>query len=178
MKSDSSSSEVHFGLSDRFRRSTSPSSDSENGAESSLHLGKLEFSIGYDTDKEHLHVALVSARDLPFDKATSYVELYFLTEKTEKRQTAVHYSDVNPVFEERFEFPVAYSELCERTLQFCVFHIDKFSRHHTLGEVLYSFDVNDNVEEDKAVTICKEIQRDLSLSTVSSESTFSQPSKG
>ena len=166
MKSDSSTSEVQLSDSS-WRLNTSPSSDSENGSEPVLNLGKLEFSVNYDTEKETLQVTLLAAYDLREDKDTTYIEVYLLPDKTEKRQSSIHYSESNPVYNESFEFLVGYSELSERTLQFSLFHVDSFSRHHALGEVFYSFDVNDNIDEDKAVTICKDIKRDVFLATVS-----------
>ena len=169
MKSDSSLSDAALDSAKAELFGSPIGSDSENGngVEPKLNLGKLEFSVNYDTENECLHVQVMSAYDLPSNSNTSYVEAYLLPDKSDKHQTQVIYDDCHPMFNETFKFDVSYSELTERTLQLCVFSYDGFSRHHALGEVFYSFDLNSNLEEDTPVTISKDITRDVMMFRVS-----------
>ncbi|XP_032223540.2 synaptotagmin-10 isoform X2 [Nematostella vectensis] len=163
MKTDSSASDITIGA---WRAANlSPSSDSSdcngNPFEQSLGCGKLEFSIMYDTTCECLRVQVLKANNLSVPEATTYVEVFLLPDKIEKYQTKVKYKNSNPVFNETFEFDVAFSELSERTLQFCINDYDGYSRHQALGEVFHSFDVNVNMQEDTVVIYEKDIRRDI-----------------
>lgn len=162
MRSDSSVSEIDLD-SWLHKNNNRMSANESDSSEESLKLGKLEFNINYDTDKECLRVLVLAAYGLPTIHSTSYVELYLLPDRVEKHQTKVHYSNSNPFFNEEFVFDIAFSELAERTLQCCVFSYDGFSRHQSLGEVFYSFGENDHLSEHGGVALCKEIMRDASL---------------
>lgn len=162
MRSDSSVSEIDLD-SWLHKNNNRMSANESDSSEESLKLGKLEFNINYDTDKECLRVLVLAAYGLPTIHSTSYVELYLLPDRVEKHQTKVHYSNSNPFFNEEFVFDIAFSELAERTLQCCVFSYDGFSRHQSLGEVFYSFGENDHLSEYGGVALCKEIMRDASL---------------
>ncbi|XP_027056084.1 synaptotagmin-6-like [Pocillopora damicornis] len=162
MRSDSSVSEIDLD-SWLHKNNNRMSANESDSSEESLKLGKLEFNINYDTNKECLRVLVLAAYGLPTIHSTSYVELYLLPDRVEKHQTKVHYSNSNPFFNEEFVFDIAFSELAERTLQCCVFSYDGFSRHQSLGEVFYSFGENDHLSEHGGVALCKEIMRDASL---------------
>lgn len=157
MRSDSSVSEI--GLDSLNKSNSFSSSSAENG----LNLGQLEFEIHYDTDTEVLRVKIVTARNLPANHSTNYVEIYLLPDRVEKHQTKIHYSNCSPVYSEEFEFDVGFSELSERTLQCCLFSFDGFSRHQSIGEVFYSFGEDDQFNENTSVSLCKDIKRDLFL---------------
>lgn len=157
MRSDSSVSEI--GLDSLSKNNNFSSTSTEN----SLNLGQLEFEVHYDTDTEVLRVKIVTARNLPANHSTNYVEIYLLPDRVEKHQTKIRYSNCNPVYNEEFEFDVGYSELSERTLQCCLFSFDGFSRHQSIGEVFYSFGEDDQFNESTSVSLCKEIKRDLFL---------------
>lgn len=162
MRSDSSASEID--LDSWLKKNNNKMSATESdSSEQSLKLGKLEFSISYDTDKECLRVLVLAAYGLPTIHSTSYVELYLLPDRVEKQQTKVHYSNSNPFFNEEFVFDIAFSELAERTLQCCVFSYDGFSRHQSLGEVFYSFGEDDQLSDYGGMSLCKDIKRDAFL---------------
>lgn len=161
MRSDSSVSEI--GLDSLSKNNNFSSTSTEN----SLNLGQLDFEIHYDTDSEVLRVKIVTARNLPANHSTNYVEIYLLPDRVEKHQTKICYSNCNPVYNEEFEFDVGYSELSERTLQCCLFSFDGFSRHQSIGEVFYSFGEDDQFNENTSVSLCKDIKRDLFLLKVS-----------
>lgn len=164
MRSDSSASDVNF---DSWVKNNNLISSESDSSEPSLNLGKLEFSVSYDTETESLHVKIVAAHDLPAIHSTNYVELYLLPERVEKHQTKIHYSSCNPIYNEEFEFDIGFSELSERTLQCCLLSFDGFSRHQSIGEVFYSFGEDDQLTEYTGVSVCKDIKRDVFLLKVS-----------
>lgn len=167
MQTDSSASDVY--LPDWRNGNMSPTSDSadEGIIEAVPRVGKLEFSIYYDTEKECLRVTVLSAKGLAPYEATTYVEIYLLPDRDLKHQTKIHYKNCNPLYKEGFEFDVSFGELSERTLHFCLYSFDGFSRHKTIGEVFHSFDENLNMEANTAVVLEKDIKKDVSLFAVS-----------
>ena len=167
MKSDSSLSDTVLEPAKKKKGGSPFGSDSENGVEPKLNLGRLEFGINYDTDNECLYVRVISAYDLPINNNTSYVEAFLLPDKSNKHQTQVIYEECHPMYNETFKFDVSYSELVERTLHLCVCSFDGFSHHHAVGEVFYSFDLSSDLEEDKPLTITKDITRDVMMFRVS-----------
>lgn len=167
MQADSSASDVY--MSDfRINGNLSPTSDSDDAfLEVIPRVGKLEFAIKYDTSKECLQVTVIRARELIVYESTTYVEVYLLPDRELKQQTKVQYKTTNPSFQENFEFDVLFSELSERTLQFCVYSFDGYSRHIAIGEVFHSFDENLNMEENTTINFEKDIRKDVSLFSVS-----------
>ncbi|KAK3726858.1 hypothetical protein QZH41_010521, partial [Actinostola sp. cb2023] len=162
MQTDSSASDIY--LPDWRNGNLSPTSDSDEGLVDAVpRVGKLEFSIMYDTAKDCLLVTLLGVKELLGFEPTTYVEVYLLPDREIKQQSKVQYSNPNPQFQESFEFDVSFSELSERTLQFCLYSFDGYSRHKAIGEVFHSFDENLNMEEDTAILFEKDIKRDVSL---------------
>uniref|UniRef100_A0A3B3Z6N6 C2 domain-containing protein n=1 Tax=Periophthalmus magnuspinnatus TaxID=409849 RepID=A0A3B3Z6N6_9GOBI len=102
--------------------------------------GRLHFILKFDCDLEQLIVKIHKAEDLPAKdfSGTSdpYVKIYLLPDRKTKHQTKVHRKTLNPVFDEVFLFPVAYSELPTRKLHFTVYDFDRFSRHDIIGQVV------------------------------------------
>ena len=102
--------------------------------------GKLHFSLKYMHEQNALIVDIAKAEDLPAKdfSGTSdpYVKVYLLPDRKNKHQTKVHRKTLNPIFDEQFMFPLAYTELHSRTLQFSVYDFDRFSRHDLIGVVI------------------------------------------
>uniref|UniRef100_A0A3Q3FN47 Synaptotagmin IXa n=1 Tax=Kryptolebias marmoratus TaxID=37003 RepID=A0A3Q3FN47_KRYMA len=123
--------------------------------------GRLHFILKFDCDLEQLIVKIHKAEDLPAKdfSGTSdpYVKIYLLPDRKTKHQTKVHRKTLNPVFDEVFLFPVAYSELPTRKLHFSVYDFDRFSRHDIIGQVVVDnfLDLTDFPRETK---LCREIQ--------------------
>ncbi|NXS63053.1 SYT10 protein, partial [Brachypteracias leptosomus] len=90
-----------------------------------------------------------AALDLPAKDFTGtsdpYVKIYLLPDRKKKFQTRVHRKTLNPIFDETFQFPVAYDQLSNRKLHFSVYDFDRFSRHDMIGEVILDnlFEVSD-----------------------------------
>lgn len=123
--------------------------------------GRLHFILKFDCDLEQLIVKIHKAEDLPAKdfSGTSdpYVKIYLLPDRMTKHQTKVHRKTLNPVFDEVFLFPVAYSELPTRKLHFSVYDFDRFSRHDIIGQVVVDnfLDLADFPRETK---LCRDIQ--------------------
>ncbi len=106
----------------------------------SSHLGKLEFSIDYDFQKQDLTIGVLQATDLPAmdmgGTSDPYVKCYIMPDKKKKFETKVHRKTLNPVFNESFVFKnIQYGDLSGRTLTFAIYDFDRFSRHDQIGEV-------------------------------------------
>ncbi|TEA24902.1 hypothetical protein DBR06_SOUSAS31210008, partial [Sousa chinensis] len=135
--------------------------DSEgNKKEDVKTCGKLNFTLQYDYENELLVVKIIKALDLPAKDFTGtsdpYVKMYLLPDRKKKFQTRVHRKTLNPVFDETFQFPVAYDQLSNRKLHFGVYDFDRFSRHDMIGEVIFDnlFEASDLSRE---ATVWKDI---------------------
>lgn len=123
--------------------------DSDGEQEDVKTCGKLNFTLRYDYENELLAITIVKALDLPAKDFTGtsdpYVKIYLLPDRKKKFQTRVHRKTLNPVFDETFQFPVAYDQLSNRKLHFSVYDFDRFSRHDMIGEVILDnlFEVSD-----------------------------------
>ncbi|KAL6037378.1 hypothetical protein STEG23_003566, partial [Scotinomys teguina] len=122
--------------------------------------GKINFTLQYDYENELLVVNIIKALDLPAKDFTGtsdpYVKIYLLPDRKKKFQTRVHRKTLNPLFEEIFQFPVAYDQLSNRKLHFSIYDFDRFSRHDMIGEVILDnlFEVSDLSRE---ATVWKDI---------------------
>ncbi|XP_023580968.1 synaptotagmin-10 [Trichechus manatus latirostris] len=134
--------------------------DSEDNREDVKTCGKLNFTLQYNYENELLVVKIIKALDLPAKDFTGtsdpYVKIYLLPDRKKKFQTRVHRKTLNPVFDETFQFPVAYDQLSNRKLHFSVYDFDRFSRHDMIGEVILDnfFEVSDLSRE---ATVWKDI---------------------
>ncbi|XP_027451440.1 synaptotagmin-10 isoform X1 [Zalophus californianus] len=135
--------------------------DSEGNRQEDIKTcGKLNFTLQYDYENELLVVKIIKALDLPAKDFTGtsdpYVKMYLLPDRKKKFQTRVHRKTLNPLFDETFQFPVAYDQLSNRKLHFSVYDFDRFSRHDMIGEVILDnlFEVSDLSRE---ATVWKDI---------------------
>lgn len=141
--------------------------EGDEGSRRGGGCGRLHFILKFDCDLEQLIVKIHKAEDLPAKdfSGTSdpYVKIYLLPDRMTKHQTKVHRKTLNPVFDEVFLFPVAYSELPTRKLHFSVYDFDRFSRHDIIGQVVVDnfLDLTDFPRETK---LCREIQYVSSVS--------------
>ncbi|KAL2309392.1 hypothetical protein Nmel_005590, partial [Mimus melanotis] len=143
--------------------------DSDGQQEDVKTCGKLNFTLRYDYENELLAVTIVKALDLPAKDFTGtsdpYVKIYLLPDRKKKFQTRVHRKTLNPVFDETFQFPVAYDQLSNRKLHFSVYDFDRFSRHDMIGEVILDnlFEVSDLSRE---ANVWKDIHCATTVSSV------------
>ncbi|CAO4378455.1 hypothetical protein L5515_007116 [Caenorhabditis briggsae] len=102
-------------------------------------LGRLQYKLDYDFDKNSLTVVIVQAEELPAmdlgGTSDPYVKLFLLPEKKKKFQTKVQRKSLNPVFNESFTFKIPYSEINSQTLVLNVFDFDRFGKHDQIGQI-------------------------------------------
>nr|AVK72277.1 synaptotagmin [Xenoturbella bocki] len=114
---------------------------------SKVNLGKLQFSLDYDFQQNQLTVGVIQAADLPgmdfSGTSDPYVKVFLMPDKKKKYETKVHRKTLNPVFNESFNFKVAYTEIGGKTLVLAVYDFDRFSRHDQIGEVKVPFNTVD-----------------------------------
>ncbi|KAF1662369.1 Synaptotagmin-like protein 4, partial [Aptenodytes patagonicus] len=74
---------------------------------------------------------------------TLYVKTYLLPDKSRqgKRKTTIKRNTINPLYNELLKYEINKSLLLARTLQFSVWHHDRFGRNTFLGEVEVPLDV-------------------------------------
>ncbi|TRZ02448.1 hypothetical protein DNTS_030277 [Danionella cerebrum] len=143
-----------------YKQMTTENDDSSNSKDGK-NCGKINFSLRYDYENEMLLVKILKAFDLPAKdlcgSSDPYVKIYLLPDRKQKFQTRVHRKNLNPTFDESFQFPVPYDELPVRKLHLSVFDFDRFSRHDMIGEVILDnlFEVSDLSRE---TSIWKDIQ--------------------
>jgi len=124
------------------------------------HLGKLEYSIDYDFQKQELKVEVIQAQELPAmdmsGTSDPYVKVYVLPDKKKKFETKVYRKTLNPIFNETFIFKnLPYGEIGGKTLVFSVYDFDRFSRHDQIGEVqipLSSVDLGKVIREIRDIS--------------------------
>ncbi|CAF0876534.1 unnamed protein product [Adineta ricciae] len=114
--------------------------DADSKKSEAPNLGKLEYSLDYDFQKQELKVEVIQAQELPAmdmsGTSDPYVKVYVLPDKKKKFETKVYRKTLNPVFNETFIFKnLAYGEIGGKTLVFAVYDFDRFSRHDQIGEV-------------------------------------------
>jgi synaptotagmin-1 len=134
--------------------------DADSKKSEAPNLGKLEYSLDYDFQKQELKVEVIQAQELPAldmsGTSDPYVKVYVLPDKKKKFETKVYRKTLNPIFNETFIFKnLAYGEISGRTLVFAVYDFDRFSRHDQIGEVqipLNTVDLGKVIREIKDLT--------------------------
>ncbi|XP_013416692.1 synaptotagmin-6-like isoform X2 [Lingula anatina] len=113
---------------------------SESSSGETRVCGQLTFSMKYEQEREALIINVLRAQGLPAKdfSGTSdpYVKVYLLPDRKKKFQTKVHRKTLDPEFNELFVFPLPYSDLGQRMLQFSIYDFDRFSRHDLIGHVV------------------------------------------
>ena len=84
--------------------------DAESKKSEVVNLGKLEYTLDYDFQKQELTVGVLQASELPAmdmgGTSDPYVKVYIMPDKKKKFETKVHRKTLNPVFNETFIFKV------------------------------------------------------------------------
>uniref|UniRef100_A0A3B3WIY0 Extended synaptotagmin-like protein 1a n=1 Tax=Poecilia mexicana TaxID=48701 RepID=A0A3B3WIY0_9TELE len=112
-------------------------------ADNGNSAGQVKLTIGYSADENRLFIIVHSCRALAAcskDGADPYVSFVLLPDKkaTTKRRTATKKRDLNPEFNERFDFDFTLEESMQKRLDLSVKHSGSFmSREKELiGKVL------------------------------------------
>ncbi|XP_061630333.1 extended synaptotagmin-1 [Phyllopteryx taeniolatus] len=95
------------------------------GNEASNGSGQVKLTVGYSTEESRLFITVHACRALiacSKDGADSYVTFMLLPDKkaTTKRRTATKKRDLNPEFNERFDFDLSLEESSQRRLDLSV----------------------------------------------------------
>jgi len=136
--------------------------DADSKKSETPNLGKLEYSLDYDFQKQELKVEVIQAQELPAmdmsGTSDPYVKVYVLPDKKKKFETKVYRKTLNPVFNETFIFKnLPYGEIGGKTLVFAVYDFDRFSRHDQIGELqipLSAVDLGKVIRELKDLVPC------------------------
>lgn len=114
------------------------------------HLGRIYYSVNYDSTSESLTVKLQRIRNLP--KSTpeagktnkTYIKVCLLPDERSERKVTQNgdgFAELNPTFFDSIVFQAPPSSLLERTLRILVYNIDVNRKHRVLGES--RLDLND-----------------------------------
>ncbi|KAK6970183.1 extended synaptotagmin-2-like isoform X2 [Biomphalaria glabrata] len=136
----------------RLRKSTSGTG--------SHGIGRIQMTFRYSHQKQKLYIVIHKCSNLKPAQGDSknladpYVKLYLLPEKSSasKKRTKIMKDNLNPVFDETFDYSVSVQELVKRTLEVSVKNeVGMFSSSETmLGKVrinLASLDVSKAITE-------------------------------
>uniref|UniRef100_A0A672VAF7 Synaptotagmin-like protein 4 n=1 Tax=Strigops habroptila TaxID=2489341 RepID=A0A672VAF7_STRHB len=119
--------------------------------------GGISFSLSYEQKTQTLFIHVKECRQLAYGdegkkRSNPYVKIYLLPDKSRqgKRKTTIKRNTINPLYNELLKYEIHRSLLPERTLQFSVWHHDRFGRNTFLGEVevpLHAWDCQRHLEE-------------------------------
>ncbi|XP_043408107.1 synaptotagmin-15 isoform X1 [Chelonia mydas] len=123
------------------------------------NIGRLWFSVEYEQEAERLLVSLIKARKLqpPTDSCSPFVKIYLLPDERRYLQSKTKRKTLNPQFDENFIFQVSSKTLCQRTLKFSVYHVDKQKKHHLLGQVIFPLK-NETLTGDSKLVIWRDLE--------------------
>ena len=117
-------------------------------------LGEIKFSLLYDTFRNILRVTLLAAFNLSRPESDDskhlnpYVAVTLQPEYRHVLQSKVQQKTKSPVFNEKFEFEVMYSNLASQTIWFTMFNFLTGSRHTVIGRAALPLkDLQPSVEE-------------------------------
>ncbi|NWV00373.1 SYTL4 protein, partial [Upupa epops] len=109
--------------------------------------GGISFSLSYEQKTQTLFIHVKECRQLAYGdegkkRSNPYVKTYLLPDKSRqgKRKTTIKRNTINPVYNELLKYEINKSLLLARTLQFSVWHHDRFGRNTFLGEVEVQLD--------------------------------------
>ncbi|XP_019392000.1 PREDICTED: synaptotagmin-like protein 4 isoform X2 [Crocodylus porosus] len=104
--------------------------------------GEIAFSLSYELQTQTLLIKVKECHQLAYadeakKRSNPYVKTYLLPDKSRqgKRKTTIKRNTVNPLYNELLKYEINKSLLLGRTLQFSVWHHDRFGRNTFLGEV-------------------------------------------
>ncbi|XP_064015254.1 synaptotagmin-like protein 4 isoform X2 [Pogoniulus pusillus] len=119
--------------------------------------GGISFSLSYEQKTQTLFIHVKECRQLAYGdegkkRSNPYVKTYLLPDKSRqgKRKTTIKRNTINPLYNELLKYEINKSLLLARTLQFSVWHHDRFGRNTFLGEVevpLDAWNIESQLEE-------------------------------
>ena len=124
-------------------------------------LGKIYFSISYDSGEMVLSLKILKATGLPAKdfSGTSdpFVKILLLPDKKHKMETRIKRKNLNPTWNEVFRFEgFPHNKLLSRILYLQVLDYDRFSRNDPIGEI--EIPLSDIDLGPTTLTFCKDLQ--------------------
>ncbi|CAF1517667.1 unnamed protein product [Didymodactylos carnosus] len=107
----------------------------------SYGYGKIYFNLFYNLSLTSFIVFIDRIENLPgrdlnrLQPCDAYVKLNLLPERRKKYQTKVQKRNLNPSFQETFQFNISYDELCKRTLLLAVYDFGRITKRSLIGTV-------------------------------------------
>ncbi|XP_026528535.1 synaptotagmin-15 [Notechis scutatus] len=125
------------------------------------NIGRLWFSVEYEKESERLLVSLIKARKLrpPSGSCNPLVKIYLLPDERRYLQSKTKRKNLNPQFDEDFVFQISSTVLFQKTLKFCVYHVDKQKKQVLLGQVIFPLK-NEALAEDGKVVTWRDLEPD------------------
>ncbi|XP_054839307.1 synaptotagmin-15-like isoform X3 [Eublepharis macularius] len=122
-------------------------------------IGRLWFSVEYEQESEKLLISLIKVRKLqpPSSSCCPFVKIYLLPDERRYLQSKIKRKNLNPQFDENFVFQVSSNTLYQRTLKFCVYHVDKQKKHIFVGQVMFPLK-KETLSSDNKVVIWKDLE--------------------
>lgn len=123
-------------------------------------LGKIYFSISYDSGEMVLTLKILKATGLPAKdfSGTSdpFVKILLLPDKKHKMETRIKRKNLHPIWNEVFRFEgFPHNKLLSRTLYLQVLDYDRFSRNDPIGEI--EIPLSDIDLGPTTLTFCKDL---------------------
>lgn len=116
----------------RQRKTKSAPAPAESDAKGAYGRGRIQLTFRYSAQRQKLVVVVHKCLNLlPCDSdnlADPYVKMYLLPDKSSsgKRKTQVIKNNLNPVFDETFEFSLKQEEIADRDLELTIRNDTKF----------------------------------------------------
>ena len=124
--------------------------------------GTIKFTMVYQSDLQTLLLTIIEASQLVgkdfWDTVDSYVKVRLQpdNEGNLRRQTEVFRKSTNPKFGESYKFNMLLQDVQSFTLYLSVWEIDKYSRHHMIGEV--QLELGHVIKADEPVAFDKDLR--------------------
>lgn len=124
--------------------------------------GTIKFSMIYQSNLQSLLLSIIEANQLVgkdfWDTVDSYVKTRLQPdgEGVVRRQTEVIRRSKNPRFSESYEFSMPLQDVQNSILHLSVWEIDKYSRHHMIGEL--KVDLGHVIKADESVAFDRELK--------------------
>ncbi|XP_065191521.1 rabphilin-1-like [Sycon ciliatum] len=136
---------------ERIARTTSnpgASASIASAASSHVNLGRIFFSVSYDTEESRLSIDLHSCSNLRamdrsgFSDPFVILQLMSAGKTMQEKRTGIVKRSLDPVFNERFQYhAVSEAELSAMKLRLQVYDHDRVTKHDFIGEASFSLSV-------------------------------------
>lgn len=131
-------------------------------------IGILKFSLEYKGNLKTLLLNVIQGCNLVgrdfWEPVDSYVRIKLEPDPNGlyKGQTKIIKKDLNPQYDEEFQFNIEWNELKETILKVSVWEVDKYSRHHVIGQI--EIRLGHVIKMDEAVALERDIKEPLMVS--------------